>query len=134
LIFSTYSARHWKTEKNHVLLWTSYILNWKWKVCLKQPATICLSNSNVDSHLLYCRLSHWNLINLSHRYMGTLFLIARLARSDPRNNFVVVVVGNFLPAVCSNFRVFRYVLISSPDMFKNHMNRNNSYHIESEQV
>ena len=32
------------------------------------------------------------------------FLIARLARSDPRNHFVV----NFLCAILSNFRVFRH--------------------------
>ena len=63
------------------------------------------------------------------------FLNAQLARSNPSNNFVVVVVvGNFLSAICSNFRVFRHVLISSPDMLKNHMNRDNLYHIESEQV
>ena len=35
-------------------------------------------------------------------------MIARLARSNPRNHFVVV---NFLCAVCSNFRVFRHVVI-----------------------
>ena len=55
------------------------------------------------------------------------FLIARLARSDPRNHFSV---GN----VCFhllNFSVFHHVFISSLDMFKNHIN---SYHIEFKQV
>ena len=40
-----------KTEKNHVLMWISFILNWKWKVCLLQPAIFFLSNSNVDNFL-----------------------------------------------------------------------------------
>ena len=34
-------------------------------------------------------------------------------------------------AIYSNFGVFHHVLLSSPDMFKNHMNHNN---IDSEQV
>ena len=55
------------------------------------------------------------------------FLIARLARSDPRNHFVL----NFLSAVCSNFWVFHHVFISCHDMFENCIN---SYHIDSEQV
>ena len=42
---------HWEHWKNHVLLWTSFILNWKQKVCLQQPAMFCLSNSNVGNFL-----------------------------------------------------------------------------------
>ena len=41
-----------KPEKNHVLLWISLILNWKWEVCLQQPTMFCLSNSNVYNFLL----------------------------------------------------------------------------------
>ena len=59
------------------------------------------------------------------------FLIARLARSDPRNSFSACWPFAFSRAICSNFRLFRHVLISSLDMFKNCIN---SYHIESEQV
>ena len=57
-----------------------------------------------------------------------MFLIARLARSDPRNRFSVPknFVGHLL-----NFSVFHHVFISSLDMFKNCIN---SYHIESKQV
>ena len=40
--------------------------------------------------------------------VDTRLLIARLARSDPRNHFVVV---NFLSAVCSNLGVFRHLMI-----------------------
>ena len=41
-----------KTEKkNHVLLWISFILNCKQKVCLQQPAMFFLSKSNVDNFL-----------------------------------------------------------------------------------
>ena len=62
------------------------------------------------------------------------FLIARLARSDPRNHFVLKI----LSAVCSNFRVFQsrtslgmFTYDFKIDMFKNCIN---SYHIESKQV
>ena len=55
------------------------------------------------------------------------FLIARLARSDPRNRFSV---GNIVVHLL-NFSVFHHVFISSLDMFKNCIN---SYHIESKQV
>ena len=89
------------------------------------------------------------------------FLIARLARSDPRNSFVVFFFFfSALPcAICSilvyyfvmfsfwvltclrivsiriilNLNKFRHVSTCS-DMFENRMNRDNSYHIKSEQV
>ena len=73
---------------------------------------------------LYIEHSKWFLTWLIHVW----FLIARLARSDPRNHFVA---KNILSAVCSNFRVFHHVFISCLDMFKNCIN---SYHIDSEQV
>ena len=80
-----------------------------------------------------------------------LFLIARLARSDPRNHFsvgtyvsiysilVYFIMFSFQVLTCLrivsiriilNLNKFRQVGTCS-DMFENH---NNSYHIESEQV
>ena len=59
------------------------------------------------------------------------FLIARLARSDPRNHFSVQRKKKTSSCHLLNFSVFRHVFISSLDMFEN---RNNSYHIESKQV
>ena len=58
-----------------------------------------------------------------------LFLIARLARSDPRNRFSVQ--KKSLLCHLLNFSVFHHVFISSLDMFENCIN---SYHIDSEQV
>ena len=49
----------------------------------------------------------WKKWNQEHQTLVFQFLIARLARSDPRNHFVV---GNFLSAVCSNLRVFRHFI------------------------
>ena len=57
------------------------------------------------------------------------FLIARLARSDPRNHFSVPKIISSCHLL--NFSVFHHVFISSLDMFKNCIN---SYHIDSEQV
>ena len=52
LNFCAHSARPLrKLEKNHVLLWIKFILNWKRKVCLQQPAMFCLSDSNVSNLL-----------------------------------------------------------------------------------
>ena len=64
---------------------------------------------------------------LSHGGISIIFLIARLARSDPRNSFV----ARLLCAFYLNFALFHHVFISSLDMFKNCIN---SYHIESKQV
>ena len=59
------------------------------------------------------------------------FLIARLARSDPRNHFSACWPFAISSCHLLNYSVFRHVFISSLDMFKNCIN---SYHIDSEQV
>ena len=68
-IFAPIQQGHWGNWNNHVLLWIRFILNWKQKVCLQQPTTFCLSNSNIDnknsifdSHLMYCEVD-----SLKHR-------------------------------------------------------------------
>ena len=83
----------------------------------------------VSNHIII-KTSQDMFVELYHSLVTSpnMFLIARLARSDPRNRFSVVkkLFVNLL-----NFSVFHHVIISSLDMFKN---CNNSYHIESEQV
>ena len=66
-------------------------------------------------------------LNIQNNLMH--FLIAQLARSDPRNNLSSSVWISFCHLLI--FSVFRHVFISSLDMFKNCINL---YHIDSEQV
>ena len=77
--------------------------------------------SNLASTTLRVIVTHllvwWNifksgrgkLILYGEHNLPPWFLIARLAWSNPRNHFIVVVV-NFLCALCSNFRVFHHVV------------------------
>ena len=90
-----------------------------------------LSCSSESSGLRGRLLALLSVKKLNFRKLNKIFLIARLARSDPRNSFSACWPFAFSCAICSNFRVFHHVLISSLDMFKNCIN---SYHIDSEQV
>ena len=122
------------------LTWFSFLV-WNWFFCLLRVF--------ISSVLQICLQLLWRIL------VVRLFLIARLARSDPRNHFsvgksfvfiysilVYFVMFSFQVLTCLrivsiriilNLNKFRQVWTCS-DMFENHMNHNNSYHIESEQV
>ena len=97
-------------------------------------------NGEVSKSVKKCQNSTFKVNVLCQKLsFSFFFLIARPARSDPRNHFVVV--KNFLCAICSNFRVFHHVVISSPDKSKHVLEYHwhvwesyESYHIESKQV
>ena len=74
-----------KTEKSHVFLWINFILNWKQKVCLQQPAMFCLSNSNVGN-FLPSSIKIINSNNYPQLLIGTWKFISRRPKfaSEPK--------------------------------------------------
>ena len=126
------------------------ITHWSYKIHLKNICNWILFLQNTYS-LVFLLISNFsNGLHLHH------FLIARLARSDPRNHFSVqkktccsiysilayFTMFSFRVLTCLkivsihiilNLNKFRQVWTCS-DMFENPKNCNNQYHIESEQV
>ena len=90
----------------------------------------------VSNHIII-KTSQDMFVELYHSLVTSpnMFLIARLAQSDLRNHFSVQnKIFCFIYSILVYIIMFSLQVLTCSDMFENHMNRNNWYHIESEQV